>query len=112
MCPCHLAEIACAALCWSGCVQAVLCEVLDKIVSHKIHRVYIVDETEKPCGVVTCTDVLKLVAQHAHLSSKPSSRAASQFGDEQQQQQQEQAAEQAEQQQQVSEADVKMQSTQ
>jgi signal-transduction protein with cAMP-binding, CBS, and nucleotidyltransferase domain len=85
--------------------------VLDKIVSHKIHRVYIVDETEKPCGVVTCTDVLKLVAKHAHLSSKPSSRAASQFGDEQQQQK-EQAAEQLEQQQQVSEADVKMQSTQ
>lgn len=99
----------CSACVCAVCVQATLCEVLDKIVSHKIHRVYVVDETEKPVGVVTCTDVLKLVVQHAHLSSKPNSRAASQFGDEQQQ-----AAEQPEQQQQqpVSEADVKMQSTQ
>lgn len=68
--------------------QATLLEVLDKIVSHRIHRVYVVDETEKPCGVVTCTDVLKLVVQHAHLNSRPNSRAQSQFGEDQQQDQQ------------------------
>jgi signal-transduction protein with cAMP-binding, CBS, and nucleotidyltransferase domain len=80
--------------------QATLCEVLDKIVSHRIHRVYIVDEADKPVGVVTCTDVLKLVCKHAHLASKPNSRAASQFGDEQQQQQQEGEGEEGKQQQQ------------
>lgn len=52
--------------------------------SHRIHRLYVVDDNEKPCGVVTCTDILKLVVQHAHLVSKPNSRAPSQFGDEQQ----------------------------
>jgi len=67
-------------------LQATLLEVLDKIVQHHIHRVYVVDEAEKPCGVVTCTDILKLVVQHAHLISKPNSRAQSQYGDEQQQQ--------------------------
>jgi signal-transduction protein with cAMP-binding, CBS, and nucleotidyltransferase domain len=94
-------------------LQATLVEVLDKIVSHRIHRVYIVDEQEKPVGVVTCTDVLKLVVKHAHLASKPNSRAQSQFGDsqisdEQQEQQQQQAGQQHQQQQPVSETDVKM----
>eukprot|EP00878_Enallax_costatus_P010411 GHUV01010866.1.p1 GENE.GHUV01010866.1~~GHUV01010866.1.p1 ORF type:complete len:449 (+),score=124.72 GHUV01010866.1:208-1554(+) len=36
-------------------------EILDKIVNHRIHRVYVIDDDEKPCGVVTCTDVLRLV---------------------------------------------------
>jgi signal-transduction protein with cAMP-binding, CBS, and nucleotidyltransferase domain len=91
-------------------LQATLCEVLDKIVSHRIHRVYVVDEAEKPCGVVTCTDVLKLVVQHAHLTSKPNSRAQSQYGDEQQQQQaQAEQQQQSQQQRPVSEADVRMQ---
>jgi hypothetical protein len=43
--------------------QAPLSEVLEKIVSHRIHRVYIVDESECPVGVVTCTDVLRLLVK-------------------------------------------------
>jgi CBS-domain-containing membrane protein len=70
--------------------------VLEKIVSHKLHRVYVVDADEKPCGVVTCTDVLKLVTQRAQLrgaSPAASSAAAadSQQQDQGQQQQQQQA---------------------
>eukprot|EP00877_Chromochloris_zofingiensis_P010625 jgi/Chrzof1/5816/Cz16g16260.t1 len=36
-------------------------DVTERIVSHRIHRVYVIDEQEKPCGVVTCTDVLRAV---------------------------------------------------
>lgn len=100
--PCYYPQMTLALLLLSLLLlllQASLVEVLDKIVSHRIHRVYIVDEQEKPVGVVTCTDVLKLVVKHAHLASKPNSRAPSQFGDEQQSDQQQQP---------VSEADVRM----
>ena len=41
-----------------------LAEVLELIVSHRVHRVYIMDTvSEKPVGVVTCTDVLRAVVK-------------------------------------------------
>jgi signal-transduction protein with cAMP-binding, CBS, and nucleotidyltransferase domain len=66
-------------------VQATLLEVLEKIVKHRLHRVYVVDAQEKPVGVVTCTDVLKLVSSHAQL--KPSASQSALAGQQQQQQQ-------------------------
>jgi CBS domain containing-hemolysin-like protein len=45
--------------------QAPLTEILEKIVSHRIHRVYVVDEMERPVGLVTCTDVLRLIMKLA-----------------------------------------------
>jgi predicted transcriptional regulator len=30
-------------------------------VSHRIHRVYIIDADERPVGCATCTDVLRAV---------------------------------------------------
>lgn len=34
-------------------------EVLEKIVSNKLHRVYVCDDAFKPCGVITLTDILR-----------------------------------------------------
>ncbi|KAI8472445.1 MAG: hypothetical protein J3K34DRAFT_467412 [Monoraphidium minutum] len=36
-------------------------DVVDRIVAHRIHRVYVIDEDEKPVGCATCTDVLRAV---------------------------------------------------
>ncbi|GBF97643.1 hypothetical protein Rsub_10519 [Raphidocelis subcapitata] len=36
-------------------------EVVEKIVTHRIHRVYVIDGDEKPVGCATCTDVLRVV---------------------------------------------------
>eukprot|EP00879_Flechtneria_rotunda_P008511 GHRR01008917.1.p1 GENE.GHRR01008917.1~~GHRR01008917.1.p1 ORF type:complete len:366 (+),score=88.67 GHRR01008917.1:967-2064(+) len=44
---------------------APLTEILGKIVNHRIHRVYVVDDQERPCGVITCTDILRLVIKAA-----------------------------------------------
>lgn len=34
-------------------------EVVGLLTRHRLHRVYVVDEGERPVGVVTCTDVLR-----------------------------------------------------
>jgi CBS domain-containing protein len=36
-------------------------ELLDLLVSHKLHRAYVVDEEGKPTSIITLTDVLKRV---------------------------------------------------
>ncbi|KAF5831127.1 CBS-domain-containing protein [Dunaliella salina] len=41
-----------------------LVEVLDLLAKRRSHRVYIVDNDDKPVGVVTCTDVLSLALRH------------------------------------------------
>jgi hypothetical protein len=39
-----------------------LLRVMEVLVAHKLHRVYVADERAKPVGVVTITDVLRLFA--------------------------------------------------
>ncbi len=35
---------------------------MEAIVTHRIHRVYVMDRAdEKPCGLVTCTDILRII---------------------------------------------------
>jgi len=36
-------------------------QVMEKIILGKVHRVWVVDANNKPIGVVTCTDVIKVV---------------------------------------------------
>jgi CBS domain-containing protein len=48
---------------------ATFLQVLELIVCHRVHRVYIMDQGEKPVGVVTCTDVLKVVTREAERQS-------------------------------------------
>ncbi len=38
-------------------------QVLQQLVEHHIHRVYVVDDDRKPIGIVSLTDVLKLVVE-------------------------------------------------
>ncbi|KAF6250582.1 hypothetical protein COO60DRAFT_796807 [Scenedesmus sp. NREL 46B-D3] len=69
--------------------QATMVEILDKIVSHRIHRVYVIDDQERPVGVVTCTDVVRLIIGLVQPNALPASRPGSA-----KQLQQQQAAEQ------------------
>jgi len=39
--------------------------VIDMLVTNRIHRVYVVDESDVPIGVITCTDILKKLLQVA-----------------------------------------------
>uniref|UniRef100_A0A383WD30 CBS domain-containing protein n=1 Tax=Tetradesmus obliquus TaxID=3088 RepID=A0A383WD30_TETOB len=57
--------------------QATMIEILDKIVSHRIHRVYVIDELERPVGVVTCTDVVRLIISLVQPAALPASRPSS-----------------------------------
>ncbi len=43
-----------------------LLEVVGLLVRSKIHRVYVIDEQEKPVGIVTMTDVLRKVVELTH----------------------------------------------
>jgi CBS domain-containing protein len=36
-------------------------EVLSLLATHKLHRLYVVNETVEPIGLITLTDVLKLL---------------------------------------------------
>ena len=36
-------------------------QVLDKIVSHHLHRIWLVDQADKPIGVITLSDLLSMV---------------------------------------------------
>ena len=47
--------------CRTGALQ-----ILDKLVENHLHRLYIVDEATKPVGVVTLTDILRVVTDHSH----------------------------------------------
>lgn len=38
-------------------------EVINMLVKHRIHRVYVVDDEEKPIGIVTHTDILRAVCK-------------------------------------------------
>lgn len=46
-----------------------LSEVLDKVVHNRLHRVYVCDETFKPCGVITLTDILRRLVDNVSSSS-------------------------------------------
>jgi CBS domain-containing protein len=41
--------------------SATLSQVIDKMISNQVHRVYVVDNTEKPQGVVSLIDVLRVM---------------------------------------------------
>jgi CBS domain-containing protein len=43
-----------------------LSEVVAMLVASKVHRVYVVDEQERPVGVVTITDVLRKLVELTH----------------------------------------------
>lgn len=40
-----------------------LAQVIEMLVKHRIHRLYIVDEVEVPIGIITCTDILRKVLE-------------------------------------------------
>ncbi|CAL8470950.1 g10492 [Coccomyxa elongata] len=40
-------------------------EILEKLVSNRLHRLYIVDELTRPIGIVTLTDILRTVMQQS-----------------------------------------------
>jgi CBS domain-containing protein len=40
-----------------------LMEVLEKMVKNRIHRIYVIDPSNKPVGVVTCSDILRKVLE-------------------------------------------------
>lgn len=39
--------------------SATLSEVMQMLVRHRIHRVYVVDPLRRPIGIITCTDILR-----------------------------------------------------
>ena len=41
-------------------------QILDKLVENHLHRLYIVDGANKPVGVVTLTDILRVVTDQSH----------------------------------------------
>ncbi|PNW76386.1 hypothetical protein CHLRE_11g467541v5 [Chlamydomonas reinhardtii] len=47
-------------------------EVLQLLVSHRVHRVYVVNAAMQPVGIVTCTDVLRKVVELATAAVPPS----------------------------------------
>ena len=40
-------------------------QILQKLVQNHLHRLYIVDEATKPVGVVTLTDILRVVTNQS-----------------------------------------------
>jgi CBS-domain-containing membrane protein len=44
-------------------------EVLSLLANHKLHRLYVVDEAVAPIGLITLTDVLKLLCSEASIAS-------------------------------------------
>ena len=47
------------------CLQSRFGEVLDALVSRHLHRLFICDAEMRPAGVLSCTDILRLVAGEA-----------------------------------------------
>lgn len=43
-------------------------EVLHQLTAHRLHRVYTVDEELRPVGLVTCTDVLRMMLKEAETT--------------------------------------------
>lgn len=41
--------------------HATLGEVVDSIIAHHYHRVYVVDDADRPVGIVTLSDILEFV---------------------------------------------------
>lgn len=41
-------------------------KVMQDMVAHRIHRVYIAESGQQPVGVITCTDLLKMFEQLMH----------------------------------------------
>lgn len=69
-------------------MQSTLLDTLDVIVNHRIHRLYVVDADQRPIGVITCTDVLRVLLREADAQqvtravSAAAASAASNGGDE------------------------------
>ena len=40
-------------------------QILGKLVSNRLHRLYVVDEMTRPIGIVTLTDILRTVMQQS-----------------------------------------------
>ncbi|KAG2439021.1 hypothetical protein HYH02_006549 [Chlamydomonas schloesseri] len=51
-------------------------EVLQLLVAHRVHRVYVVNARLQPVGIVTCTDVLRKVVELATAAVPPAAGAS------------------------------------
>ena len=51
--------------CIASHTVCVLAQILRKLVENHLHRLYIVDEATKPVGVVTLTDILRVVTDQS-----------------------------------------------
>jgi CBS domain-containing protein len=40
-------------------------QILEKLVTRHLHRLYVVDEMTRPVGIVTLTDILRKVMQQS-----------------------------------------------
>ena len=45
-----------------------LLQIIDKVVEHHLHRIYIVDNQGRAVGVVTLTDILRQVTEEARAA--------------------------------------------
>ncbi len=45
--------------------MAAAAQVMELLVKHRIHRLYIVDDNEMPIGIITCTDILRKLLEVA-----------------------------------------------
>lgn len=54
----------------SSCIHLVssVLQIIDKIVEHHLHRIYVVDTQGKAVGVVTLTDMLRHVTEEARAA--------------------------------------------
>lgn len=43
----------------------VVAQILGKLVTHHLHRLYVVDEGARPIGIVTLTDILHVVTKQS-----------------------------------------------
>lgn len=42
-----------------------IAQVLEKLVANRLHRLYVVDSELRPIGIVTLTDILRVVTQQS-----------------------------------------------
>ncbi len=62
---CHLSMVAAFRCClWSLTGQWCM-QIIDRIVEHHLHRVYVVNDCSQAVGVVTLTDLLRRVTEEA-----------------------------------------------
>ncbi|KAK9865169.1 hypothetical protein WJX84_010351 [Apatococcus fuscideae] len=57
--------------------DATLLEVIEILVTTRYHRIYVTSEDRRPCGIITLTDILRLIAgRHLSLPGSPTLKKA------------------------------------